>query len=856
MTTRKKICNTIIIFSAIVFIALAAISFACALPASAESTGTISLEPIATDNADVKYYCFDEPESVFADGAGIAVVGKNGIYDISGETEITAERSTPANKLYRSLAHGERSEYEIILCDGKITLYAGDAFDELKTDGSVVTNAVDFAVYNDVLYAVTRTQLIVASVNDGAFETDATASTLHCPRYNNIEAFAVAVVDGTTYIAVDSAFGSRCDICIASNDGELNVALMQSETVLSMTAASSVLYTLTRSETVAYSVAASGGLIKRNVADGSAFTDIYAYGGHVYALDSLNALHKLSSDLTEDKTLFASSSDVKGYFNTPNGIAVKNSVIYVADTLNDRIAMYGSGITYVTREFANPVSVGRDSAGTAYVAYEYNKIGIFDGGDFSRENERTLFEPQFGYIIQIAVSADKTLFVLSSTGVWRVENGQNTPELLDSTHYKAIALGVGKEKLYALSDDGVYRLDGDSPEKICDAPAHSVSLAIDLAGSVFILTQNSVVSVKDSAVSEYSLACGDEGYSLGGGLGQIALCSVSNEYATHGDVLIVDGYKHRIFKTSGAALGIKLVDESYVVPDIANDNEPAFYGTGLIRTAIRNTEVFARPMEGAPVYTITRGRNVIVPQYVVEEAQEYSLVLIDDTVNGKLVQGYVFRDALSAPLPYSPPPAATGTVFNAATPIYKFPSRHSKPVRGFSAVDGNTEFAMLEFVESFRDDYGNLWYRLSLDGTNEGYVLAVNISTGNYDPVFIRPSYNAEIISYKGSEYAVGYESKDGKYVELTKLPTGTQVEVVGSFDSSEKYTEVKFVDSHGTITCFVETAYINYNGINIVLLVAIIVIMITVILASIIVARVMRNKRKNLVDDKMPEED
>ena len=63
---------------------------------------------------------------------------------------------------------------------------------------------------------------------------------------------------------------------------------------------------------------------------------------------------------------------------------------------------------------------------------------------------------------------------------------------------------------------------------------------------------------------------------------------------------------------------------------------------------------------------------------------------------------------------------------------------------------------MLEFVESFRDDYGNLWYRLSLDGTNEGYVLAVNISTGNYDPVFIRPSYNAEIISYKGSEYAVG----------------------------------------------------------------------------------------------------
>ena len=48
-------------------------------------------------------------------------------------------------------------------------------------------------------------------------------------------------------------------------------------------------------------------------------------------------------------------------------------------------------------------------------------------------------------------------------------------------------------------------------------------------------------------------------------------------------------------------------------------------------------------------------------------------------------------------------------------------------------------------------------------------------------------------------------------------------------------------------MTCYVETVYVKYKGVNIVLIVAIIVIVITVILATIIIARTMHNKKRKV---------
>ena len=161
---------------------------------------------------------------------------------------------------------------------------------------------------------------------------------------------------------------------------------------------------------------------------------------------------------------------------------------------------------------------------------------------------------------------------------------------------------------------------------------------------------------------------------------------------------------------------------------------------------------------------------------------------------------------------------------------------------------------MLDFVDAYRDDYDNLWYRVSINEAYEGYILAANLSLNGYEPNFIRPAYNAEIISYNGSEVAQTYaKDENGEYTPLAAvLPTGTKVEVVGTFDTSLPYTQIKYLDpDFGTLTCYVQTVYIDYGGVNIVLIVAVVVIIVTVILAALIIWRQVAAKNKMQSEEK-----
>lgn len=846
-----------IVLSVIAALLLSSVLCAFFTPsAKAEEGGTTTVElvPVEAENSEIVYRCFDEPLHIYADSIGLLVAGHNSVEALSGETEVTAVRDISAQKIYRHIEHGEHAEYLIALYDGVITSYReGEQPTELELDVYVL----DFAVDSDILYALTENSVVTVLLGQSGPNGASTVNTpLVSPSYPTVHATAIAVANGTVYAAVNSAFGRKQDICSVAQSGTLTTVLIQSDEIYALAAANNdqngYLYALTRNEIIGYSALQSGGLVRACSTSGTQSVALCVYGEYVYTLDSLNALHKLSADLTEDNVLFASSSNVKGFFNMPSGATVKNSTLYIADTVNNRIALYSDDITYVDRTFTNPVSVACDSAGTVYVAYEYGKIGIFANGDFSRANETTLTDERIGIIRQIAVDANKSLYILSSGGLWKRVGNELT--LLDRTVYKAITLSVGRDKLYALSTDSVELFTSDGESSVCcAASADALSIAVDLDETVYTLSADRITRrAKGTAVS-VPLSLNGEAYTLGS-TGMLLLCTVENGFATYGDVIIVDTYRHRVLKSDGkAALGVRLVDENYEVPDIADDNTPAIHDR-IIRTALRDVDVFSLPMETKPEYTITAGRNVIVPMYALEETPEYSLVLIDDLDSGKLIQGYVYKDALSEPLPYDAPPSEVATVFNAATPVYKYPSRNAKTVLGFGAVNSNTEYKMLDFVPSYRDDYGYLWYRIELDvrgARYEGYILAINISTMSYEPVFIRPSYDAHIISYEGSAYAPGYSLEDGVYTQIAELPTGTEVEIIGAFDTSTKYTQVKYLDpERGTLTCYVETVYIEYDGVNIVLLVAVIVIVVTVILAGIIIAKTVRNKKKRLVGD------
>ena len=68
----------------------------------------------------------------------------------------------------------------------------------------------------------------------------------------------------------------------------------------------------------------------------------------------------------------------------------------------------------------------------------------------------------------------------------------------------------------------------------------------------------------------------------------------------------------------------------------------------------------------------------------------------------------------------------------------------------------------------------------------------------------------------------------------------------MGAFDTSEKYTEIKYFDERlGTCTCYVETVYIDYNNISVVQIIAIVLAAVTFILLVILVVRLYMRNRK-----------
>ena len=86
----------------------------------------------------------------------------------------------------------------------------------------------------------------------------------------------------------------------------------------------------------------------------------------------------------------------------------------------------------------------------------------------------------------------------------------------------------------------------------------------------------------------------------------------------------------------------------------------------------------------------------------------------------------------------------------------------------------------------------------------------------------------------------------------LQNLEKGARVEVVGSFDSSKEFTLVRYYcgEVDGTIEFYVKTDDLKYDGVNKVVVIAIVIIILTVILGAILIARMVYVKRTRRLNE------
>lgn len=834
--------------------------------ASASTAANLTLTPVSTTQSDVKYYRFDSPVSVFADDSGCVVSGANGSDFLADSVE---HGDIPADKLYRYTLPQTNNTLIITLCDGALYGYAQN---NEKTEIYSEEKVLDFDVEDGKIFALTLNRIMVFEITGGDADSPLAVDTkngifamLSSDRHSRIVADKLAITGGRAFITVKSIFGNKQDICSLSvaelvdgHGARLDIALLQSDIVLSLSAddTDGALYALARTEIIRY-MPTAGGLSPQSRVAVRDINNIYAFREQVYALDSLYALHRFSSDLSSDKVIAAAASDTSGFFNMPSSVTARDGVLYVADTLNGRIATLSKdGVNYANRHFDFPVSVAADNFNHVFVAYADNKIGMFTGGAFDQASERVITDPKLDKITQIAATPDGTLYILTQTALF-MRQPNAAIELVSDARYKAIALGVCSYKLFALGADGIYGFDG-APQKLFDTPEDGISITADINDNVFVLCADKVV--RADTKDEFALMCDGEKYTLGDKSGQIALCPVDIPTAdgqtavAHGDILVLDTYAHRLLKANGQTIGAQYITDSFDIPlATAKSRE-------IIRTLTSEAKIYPLPMESADGITLAANTRVIVPYYNIYNMPEYSFVLVDDEAAGKLISGYVYKNRLSAAQPYSAPPSNICTVSaKIGASVKQYPSRFAPAVQGYEEVAENTKFPMLDFVQGYADEYGYFWYRVQLDNC-DGFIPAVNVTTIDYYQANILPDYNAEIIQYRDQTEAPVYVLQDGQYNELgITLKKGTRIEVVGAYNSSEPYTQIKFLDerTHKTVTCYVKTAFIRYNGVNVVLIVAVIVIIITLILAVIIIARTHANKKKQLEldDDKTKNE-
>ena len=857
----------------------------------AEDDDVVALTPIGaysdTPLSDTKYAYIDGASSVYADASGITVSGEVTTVKFAAETFITTEKQ-PSDKLYTVVGK------DVILYNGEIT-YDGN---KLDADGAVI----DFDVCTDemgsTLYAVTESSIIKAAVTDGGFDGTKAYAIEGVFGFN---ATAVAAAGNTVFVSYSSstlpkfknAVGAFTFTEEQAQSIELDPVLAQVDTVTSLAAlydGEPILYVLTAFDLSVYKMSTSGGIVVEDSFTADNFehrlVNISAYNGvekYIYALDSLSGVIKISADLSAFTAVIASASDMAGFFNTPSGITVKHSTLYVADTVNGRIAQYGSELTYAPHSYVNPVSVANDSKNTLYVAHNRNTVSLsyIDGTQVDVK-----LPVGAGAIKQIAVDTDKSLYILSAHGMYRVDgcadySAISAPRKIENTNgITAFTLSSGTEEVYVLSAlntlDKLDITDTDgtlSAETVSSSamPSGTFSVAVDIEKNIFALTSLGLTRTDGAtgAQKTYTFTVGGKPYAVSAG--QIALNTVKNEFIRTElsesveifvNAIILDTLKHRAFVVDGASIDLKLIDEKYEPPGNKPEEDvspnPIDDVNRIIRTVLDDTPAFNKPVDMSSDYTLKKGRRVIVPVDQLNTPKEYLMVLTDDVATGKLIRVYVYKDALSEPLLYADPPSADASVYNDATPIYKWPSPSSPRIEVGGYIPKKGDSLMLKsFVPGYTDDYGNKWYRIALGyyGKTEGFVLANNVSLSGYEPTAIHPAYNATIIKFGGLDYAEIYrKDDDGKivpWVDIPTLPAGTRVEVIGAFDSTSEYTLIKFFNSelNGSLTCYVRTEHIDYDGVNIVLLIAILVAIITAILIIVIIVRVMRQKKKRLIN-------
>lgn len=743
-----------------------------------------------------KYRHFTGITAVCAVGDGFAVADESGLafFDADGNALMSGGEAVPIvteAALSASLAFRDGKVYA--LANGSV--YSIDPFTGDAVEIISGTADASFIAAGEYLY-VAKGDTIGLYGYDGA-----AVSTV----------IAVGEVRGLTVFGGGAVYsvkrGAYCDVY--DLDGKLYESGLRSDGALT---GGDELYCILRNGALALVTErgpeeiSEGGFVAAASAGGD--------GSVVYATDAGEIF--MWSD-GENRLVLASDSSAEGFYSHPSTAAARFGRLVVADTYNDRLALTtADGVSYI--DVPRPRAAVILNDGTIAAAHSRGAVSVLagDGSEIARYDLG-------GYITALVADNMGRLYALNGGALVRADDGETVAAGLS-----AVAVTYGGDGFIAANGGRVF--DPVSGTDLFTCEYDVLSLVPDASGNIFMAVRRE----SDGAVVRRS----PDGTVtvLKGGLGSgelavnISRTTVGGFAA--GDLIVTDEIASKVSALSGADCGVSLLPSA--LPEVRPyDNDM------IVRPTRCACSIYETPDENAELILLNANTDLIVAKYDIAENPNFSFVAYDDPAADRLYYGYVFRSNLAEPRVQKDPPAENGVVYYSAD-IYELPSLRADKIAGLAK---NSIVALLPFADYGKDDTD--WYRVETETGMRGFVPAASVSVRDFVPGGARPQYNAVIRSVNGSVSAHTYRA-DGSVIEGVDLLVGTRVEVVGAFDTSEKFTRVRHFDPKlGTLECYVETIYIDYNNISVVQIVAIVIAILTFILLVLLLVRLYVRHRR-----------
>jgi len=586
------------------------------------------------------------------------------------------------------------------------------------------------------------------------------------------------------------------------------------------------LYCLTEDNLMMYS-------INNNVCSFISQIDIHAkdltiYNDKIYLISRIAEVIEISLDLTEQKVVFASASSEDYFYNKPSAVSAKFGNIIVSDRMNNRLSIIDNVGQIRHIPITRPLAACANSEGNIFVITKNTLTKITELGE-------TISQIPLSGANDIGIDSNDKVYVATNKGIVVYDDQLVIQEqIIDG---KLLSIFNGKLTYY--DGQNIY-INGNSVFSSQDITSYAVD------------AKNSIFYIKNGFLYRYN---GQE-TQICQANGKIVISGIKTSYLQYGDAIIVDSDKHCLYKLPRNLIGSANIEELYSIPKWSAEEDASAIKGNIIATTKQNVILFKTPAE-AEILTKIPKDSYITIYYDAACPQEYVYVLYDDINSKTLLGGYVYASNINDPLEYILPDMTVGKINSNNTKIYKWPSVLSPTIKGITK-NKNDSISIISFATNttdeyakkwYQDSYGKKWYRVKIDDTHEGYVMASDISTQFYSNEKM-PDTNATITDYALVYY---YDNVAKKYLPIDDLwvAKGTRVMVKTPFDSSQKYTKVVFYrDGYGTIDidCYVETKYINFDGIDLLQFVAIIIILVTLTLITILLVRKYKLKKRKSI--------